>query len=238
MQPRVAIFHYHLFKNAGTSFDRVLKANFSKGWVTSEFPWAANNTRLVEAWIAANPTAVAYSTHTASGPIPAVAGVTLVPVLFLRDPLERIASAYRFERKQQADTWGAQLAKIHGFEGYVRARLGVANDRQCRNFQTARLASLVPGPGPELDRALAAMELIRTQGVLGLVARFDEALAALAERIRPDYPTFAWTSTRANVSEGSDGEAPSADLRQMLEAVNTDDRALLAAAEAGRVAAT
>ena len=35
-----AIFHYHLFKNAGTSLDASLKENFEAGteWLTEEFP--------------------------------------------------------------------------------------------------------------------------------------------------------------------------------------------------------
>jgi hypothetical protein len=143
---RTIILHYHLFKNAGTSLDRILKQNFGDKWVTREFPQnGGNNTEMVADWIRDTPEAIAYSSHTMIGPIPEVAGVRVVSVMLLRDPIERIKSAYRFERKQQADTWGAQLAKEHDFEGYVRARLARPGDRQCRNFQTARLASLCPG---------------------------------------------------------------------------------------------
>ena len=224
---RTAIFHYHLFKNAGTSFDRILKTNFPDTWVTAEFETASgNNTPAVEDWIRASPTARAYSSHTAVGPLPQVADVTLVPVLFLRDPVERIASAYRFERKQQADTWGAELAKQHDLEGYVRARLARVNDRQCRNFQTARLASLVPGSAPELERARQALVLLQTAGMVGRVEAFDHAMARMAERLKGHGIDFRWTPTRANVSDA--GEPMPAALAALLEAANTDDRALLA----------
>src|SRR5690606_24093891 len=131
---RVVILHYHLFKNAGTSVDRILEYNFPGRWVTAEFkrkPGPLGNSDLVAKWIVDNPEAVAFSTHTAWGPIPEKPGVRLISVLFLRDPIERIRSAYRFERQQQADTFGARLAKEHDFEGYVRARLAIPNDRQC-----------------------------------------------------------------------------------------------------------
>lgn len=224
---RTAIFHYHLFKNAGTSFDRILKSNFPDAWVTAEFETASgNNTAQVETWIAANPAARAYSSHTAVGPLPRVEGVTLVPVLFLRDPVERIASAYRFERKQQADTWGAELAKAHDLEGYVRARLARRKDRQCRNFQTARLASLIPGDAPELGRALQGLALLQDRGVVGRVEAFDDAMARLTARLGGHGIDFRWTSTRANVSEA--GEPMSAGLAALLEEANADDRALLA----------
>lgn len=228
---RIAIFHYHLFKNAGTSFDRILKANFPDGWVTAEFETASgNNTAAVEDWIRANPAARAYSSHTAVGPLPQVDGMTLVPGVFLRDPVERIASAYRFERKQQADTWGAQLAKAHDLEGYVRARLAQRNDRQCRNFQTSRLASLVPGDAPELERALQGLALVQKLGVVGRVEAFDDAMTQLAERLAGHGIDFRWTSTRANVSKG--GEPMSAELTAMLEEANVDDRHLLRALQA------
>lgn len=227
---RIAIFHYHLFKNAGTSFDRILKTNFPDTWVTAEFETASgNNTPAVEDWIRANPTARAYSSHTAVGPLPQVADVTLVPVVFLRDPVERIASAYRFERKQEADTWGAKLAKQHDLEGYVRARLKRKNDRQCRNFQTARLASLVPGSAPELERARQGLALLKAAGTVGRVERFDDAMVALAERLRPYFPKFTWTETRANVSDRKGAEEMSDALRDILETANEDDRSLLAA---------
>jgi hypothetical protein len=227
---RTAIFHYHLFKNAGTSFDRILKTNFPDGWVTAEFDTTSgNNTSEVEDWIRANPAAQAYSSHTAVGPLPRLDSVTLVPVLFLRDPVERIASAYRFERKQQADTWGAELAKMHDLEGYVRARLARRNDRQCRNFQTARLATLVPGTAPELDRARQALALLKSAGIVGRVERFDDAMAALADRLRPYFPKFTWSETRANVSDRKDAEEMSDAIRDLLETANEDDRSLLAA---------
>jgi hypothetical protein len=52
---RTIILHYHLFKNAGTSVDAILKRNFGDKWVTSEFPpMGGNNTALVEEWIIAH----------------------------------------------------------------------------------------------------------------------------------------------------------------------------------------
>ena len=96
---RTVVLHYHLFKNAGTSVDRILQDNFANTWVTEEFPASGgNNTDRVEAWIADTPDAVAFSSHTMMGPLPAVPGVRVIPVMLLRDPVARIRSAYRFER--------------------------------------------------------------------------------------------------------------------------------------------
>jgi len=220
MERRI-ILHYHLFKNAGTSLDHILKQNFGDKWVTREFPMnGGNNTEMVEDWIRETPEAIAYSSHTMMGPIPQVEGVRVVSVMLLRDPVDRIKSAYRFERKQQADTWGAQLAKEHDFEGYVRARLARPGDRQCRNFQTARLASIVPGSNPELDRALAALNRLT---VVGLVERFEDTISRLAERINRTYPEFTWENVRANTTPQTDGAPNRANSDVLLAENNLDD---------------
>ena len=221
MGERTIILHYHLFKNAGTSVDAILKRNFPGSWVTREFPgMGGNNTALVEDWIRETPDAVAYSSHTMMGPLPQVEGVRIISYMLLRDPIERIKSAYRFERTQTADTWGAQLAKTHDFEGYVRARLARKGDRQCRNFQTYRLASMMPGAGPELDRAKQALAALT---VVGRVEAFDEAM----ERLAAAYPGLKYQAVKANTSAGKDGVEVSASFIDFLAVSNFEDSQIL-----------
>ena len=86
---RTVILHYHYFKNAGTSVDDILARNFPGAWMTGEFD-GMNNHEAVARWIAANPQASAFSSHTAQFPLPAIEGVMVLPVVFLRHPLDRI----------------------------------------------------------------------------------------------------------------------------------------------------
>lgn len=228
---RTIILHYHLFKNAGTSLDRILKDNFAEAWVTAEFPPSdGNNTDQVESWIADTPDAVAYSSHTLLGPLPQIAGVEIIPVILLRDPLARIRSAYQFECKQDVDTWGAKLARTHDLEGYVRARLDRTGDCQCRNFQTSRLASMVPGDTPEVDRAISVVRLFQETGVIGRVEKFAETLDALAARVKPVFPDFKAEVVRANVSAKPDGpQSANNAVMALLGEANQDDLAVLEA---------
>ena len=228
---RTIILHYHLFKNAGSSVDAILKRNFPGKWVTREFPRApGGNTPLVENWIREMPDAIAFSSHTMVGPIPQVDGVRIVPLMLLRDPIERIKSAYRFERTQVADTWGAQLAKEHDFEGYVRARLARYGDRQCRNFQTARLASLIPAPGTELERAKGALQALT---VVGRVEAFGEAMVRLAADLARAYPSFAYAAVKANTSAGKEPVEVPEGFATALADANELDYAMLDALKAG-----
>jgi hypothetical protein len=233
---RSIILHYHLFKNAGTSLDRILKNNFGHAWVTEEFPMATgNNTHLVKDWIEQNPDAIAFSSHTMVGPLPRVDGIRLIPMILLRDPIARIRSAYQFERNQDADTWGAQLAKEHDLTGYVRARLARNGDRQCRNFQTSRLSTLMPGDAPEVERAIAAGRLIQEGGILGRVEDFDASIDALNTYLPPIFAGFKAEAVRANVSaksKSAGGAAQNEIVTNLLKDANADDYALLAALSA------
>lgn len=223
---RTIILHYHLFKNAGTSVDHILKANFKDRWVTREFGHSNSpegNSPEVESWISAEADAVAFSSHTMMGPLPQVPGVNVISLVLLRDPIARIRSAYDFERNQTVDTSGSLLARRTDFEGYVRERLSKSGDHQCRNFHVHRLASLVPGDAPMLDRALKAVDKI---SVLGLVARFSDAMAALETALAAPGIPFAWEETTRNKSERSDDEI-SPELLELLKKENTDDIALL-----------
>lgn len=225
---RTILLHYHLFKNAGTSVDHILKANFGDRWVTREFSTETrDNSAQVAAWIESTPDAVAFSTHTAVGPIPDVPGVRVLSVMMLRDPVARIRSAYRFEVTQQSDSWGAQLAKDHDLEGYVEARLARNGDRQCRNFQTTRLAMMVPGRGGERARALAAL---RRLTVVGLVEDFEGTLRRLEAALRPWFPEFHADSVRANTTGTRPETDADARVNARLEEVNRDDLAILDAA--------
>lgn len=223
--PRRVILHYHLFKNAGTSLDAVLKRNFPGRWRTAEFPpQGGDNSDLLSEWIASEPEAAVFSTHTGVGPVPAPDGVEVFPVVFLREPLSRIHSAYRFERTQGADTPGSRLAREHDFEGYLRERLATT-DRQCRDFQTGRLAAFQPGRGDEMERALRAL---RTLPFVGIVERFEASLRRLADALPEGLKLVDLEVEHANRGEGRDG--PSAAERALLLAANRRDALLYAIA--------
>lgn len=229
---RTIILHYHLFKNAGTSLDHILKGNFGDAWVTREFPNSnrpEGNTPEVETWIRDNPDAVAFSTHTAVGPVPKIDGVRVISIMLLRDPVARIKSAYGFERTQNSDTFGSVLAKHTDLEGYVKVRLSLIHDRQCRNFQTTRLARLRPGPAPELERAIEALSDL---AIVGLVADFSGTMGRFAALIAEAYPDFHWSPERRNTAgSGAPKSMMDPDLEALIRQENHDDFRLLHTAE-------
>lgn len=230
MADRTVILHYHLFKNAGTSFDGILKRNFPGRWVSSEFP-GGNNSAAVADWIVANPEAVAFSSHTATGPVPQIPGVRVISVAFLRDPVARIRSAYLFERRQtvarENDRMGVHLASKTDFQGYVRGRLSVPGDRQCRNFHCARLAGFVRKQVPELERAIEALSVL---SLVGEVEQFGRVMRRFAVQVRPFWPDFDPATLHLNRTDSEEPVEIGADLARLLAENNALDHALIARA--------
>jgi hypothetical protein len=220
-QKRFVILHYHLFKNAGTSVDSVLRKNFGRLWEDIEFlpPGQEDHAKAIQKFIAEHGDLVAVSSHTLFCPPPVYADTDVLPVIFVRQPLKRLRSAYEFERKQAADTTGAKLAKETDFAGYLRTRLVAAGDRSCRNFQTYRLARLLPDDGrPERDRAFAALDQLP---FVGLVEEFSKSMRKLKALVRPRIPSFqdfeAWENSTSNKKHGVGSVKPASPQEELGE---------------------
>jgi hypothetical protein len=221
--PQTLILHYHIFKNAGSSVDRMLKENFAGDWAEQEFdipmpkagPAFPCNAGAVAAYLAANPQLRALSSHTAVLPLPELPGRAIFPILFLRHPVDRLKSAYIFERQQKADTFGAKLAKAHNFSGYLRELLRHEVNRSARNFQTFRLAFNEPAEaGTEVARAT---RVLQNFAFVGLVEAYDASLARLQAALAPRLPNFQAVPFRVNVTQKE--ERPLADK---LAAIRTE----------------
>ena len=75
--PGAKLVHYHLFKNAGTSVDEMLRQNFGSQWIEREFEGPHNrpNTDAVAQFLNERPDIIALSSHTA----PAIRSASTAP---------------------------------------------------------------------------------------------------------------------------------------------------------------
>lgn len=197
---RKIIFHYHLFKNAGTSIDELLKANFPHHWVTREFnaDQQSVNINQVEQWIQQENDAVAFSSHTAMLPPPDLKDVEFFPIIFVRHPIDRIASAYNFEKNQGGNNFGSVLARNTTLAGYIEVLLSFRHSSQCRNFQINRLAQMVKGAGG--DPTTLALQALDALPFIGLVGEFDESIKRLSVWLSPHFPEFRPIAVAKNVN--------------------------------------
>lgn len=202
---KTIILHYHLFKNAGTSLDAAFKENFSeeKGeWVTKEFPaQPAKNREELKQWIIDNPQAKCFSSHTAIFPVPEIEDVKIIPVIFYRHPIDRMASAYSFEKKQGGEGFGPTLARNTSLAGYIETRLSLQADRQCRDFHAHRLATMFgEQQGDEATRAKMAIEALP---FVGLVEKYSESLERLEALLKAEgFEDIKLKPVEKNVSRG------------------------------------
>jgi len=203
---RKLIIHYHIFKNAGTSIDHILKDNFRSGFFETEFAQhnaITGNVGLIEDWINENPKVKVLSSHTAHLPPPRVEGVEIFPFLLLRHPLVRLKSAYSFERKQKkATTFGVKLAQSTDFKTYIETYLAMPDNVNCRNVQACRLCKREYWLKGDLgDRALDSFNELP---FVGVVEAFEETIFALETWLRPYFPKFEVFPVHQNITEKRD----------------------------------
>lgn len=111
--PRPVIVHYHIYKNAGTSFDHVLRHNFGSRHECFDgpFPFFAIDQEQLDRIIMRRTDTVAFSSHQVVLPQPSSLDYRVFAAVFLRNPFLRIASIYRFKRgPERAD--GTALAAL------------------------------------------------------------------------------------------------------------------------------
>jgi hypothetical protein len=201
---KVIVAHYHLFKNAGTSVDIILKQNFGSSWSKIEFPTndQDSNSELVKEWLMKEQKHIsAFSSHTAIFPLPKLDNLVLLPIVFLRHPIARLWSAYKFERKhKKVLNQSIKLAQEQDFAGYLNSYLDLphSRSRSCRNFQTYRFSWLNSQPNQtELEQALSGLDLLP---IVGLVDEFDLSMKLYQQAIAKYYPSFQLKLVHKNIT--------------------------------------
>jgi hypothetical protein len=201
---RPLLVHYHIFKNAGTSFEWTLKQALGSRFCTYDL--AAPNQILSSAeiitYVQCRPETEAVSSHQASFPVPKIPGRQVLTSILIRDPIARIRSIYAFERQQQASTPGALKAKELDFRGYVEWRLTTAPAMLC-NFQV-HFCSRTKGTRnkksldeTDLRKAIANLDQI---DIVGTVERYGEWLTLAQSILGKAFPGILLSATRQNVT--------------------------------------
>ncbi len=222
---RRILFHHHLFKNAGTTVDACLERSFGGQFVTfdSAVAWHTYSANDVAARIREEPSAQAFSSHQVALLPPAIDGIEVDRLIFLRHPIDRVRSVYSFERRQKADSPGARMASQTDLAGYVRWRLETADPTVVSGFQTARLSAVrVTPPGasasPRGTGPQAALAALKELELIGVVERLDESLCLLELELKQHWPTLdlAYISANVDPQRANDLEQRIASVRASL----------------------
>lgn len=221
---RPVIVHYHLFKNAGTSVERLLKEAFGKGWQSHDRdePGARISAAEMQAWLEAHPRIRAVSSHQLVPPLPE-GDFRAVPIVFLRDPIVRVRSAYLFEWQKQLG-----LSEPKGsLAAYVDEKFEQRNTSVIANFQVARLSNT---GYDEVNRKLhrydenllpKACRFVASLPSVGIVERYAESLELLQCMVAPHFPNLVMREFHENVTQGA-GEQHEARLETLRREIGND----------------
>lgn len=200
---RKIIVHYHLFKNGGTSIDKILSHSFGDAWMSYDItdqPAAKISSQELHALLLEKPGIKAFSSHQIAAPIPTTEKIELFPIIFLRHPLDRIMSCYLFE-------WGKQkgLRKPDkSLEEYINFRFQNKRRNAIEEFQTYKFAN-IDQQNPRLVNRMNDEELldnaksfIASLPFFGIVENFEESLKKMETYIGANFSELKIKNIRSN----------------------------------------
>ncbi len=201
------MLHYHIFKNAGSTLEYILSRAFGDKFVSlhGPSPDAILNARDVLAFLNANPDVIGISSHHLKFPRPAARDLVVFDLCFLRDPLQRLWSMYKYMRRVEAFDDLGNLAKTADLRTFmatlIREHPQLVNDVQ---VNALALGGVYTRPPSAADLAVA-LDILRGITVPGVVDIFDESLVAAEYFLRPAFPRLQFQYVKQNVSP-TDGD--------------------------------
>ena len=155
--------------------------------------------------LVSRPELSAVSSHQARLPALSVRGIHIIPILFLRHPLDRFGSVYEYERAEPLDSLSpsAVVARTGDLRSFAEWTVSPEATAVSRNFQVGHLAGIdhdMRAARPTNFHALLARARLEELPVYGLVDRFDESMQRFAGLIRRSFPAFEAQYSISNVS--------------------------------------
>jgi hypothetical protein len=199
---RFVVVHYHIFKNAGTTVERVLEREFSGNFARlhGPSPEATLDAEDLSAFLNDHPNIQAITSHHLRYPAPALRNVVVFDCCFLRHPLDRLDSVYSYLRKIDSGDPHCRNAQRQTSAEFVRHLLNKSPE-QVANVQVTHLANqgafTRPANSSDLRRAVRT---VRNMALPGVVEMFRESMVAAEYFIRPAFPSIRLDSAPANVS--------------------------------------
>lgn len=212
------LLHYHIYKNAGTSIDGMLRQSLGARWDTCECEPEAHTLSSYEiaAFLTERPDLTAVSSHSARPPLP---GQHVHPIVLLRHPIDRARSVYHFARRDPTQP-DHHVARDGSFLDYVRWSLGTPGvGVVIRNYQVIHLSAasfrftnIQAAEATEADLA-ETKALLLEWAAFGIVRAFAESCRLFNSAFGSKFPDLRFVSRHENIStDRSITEAEAIDL--------------------------
>jgi len=200
---RIVLFHFHIFKNAGTTIDWILKKNFSKSHVTLDDetnPGAILSWEKIFDYIKKKKNVQSFSSHQARFPIPENTDFEFIPMVFIRHPIDRAFSIYSFKRKSLDKSIGTVKARSMTVTEFIQWNLDLKGYMPMKNFQTQYLSDKNTKSEVNVDDYELAIKRIKNCKILGVVDRLNESLVLAEECARKFFKNIDFSYIIQNVS--------------------------------------
>jgi hypothetical protein len=217
------IVHCHIYKNAGSSIDRLLWESFGDGFAVLD-PMPGHQTieaAAVRRFLRDHPHVKAISSHRLHPPFD-IPGA--LPMVMLRHPVDRARSAYAFARGNP-DMPDHAVARDGSLAEYVAWSLATRGDGAIlRNYQVHHLSGAAYRADDPVRWEATQADLQDARTVIarlpcfGLVRRFGESCRLFNALYRPYLPAinfFDWAEN-ATGNPAMREEAALAEIRQEL----------------------
>jgi len=195
--------HFHIFKNAGTTIDWILKKNFEKQFATLDHkkPGEILSWEEVLSHIDEQKDIKAFSSHQIRFPLPQSDRYNFLPMIFIREPIDRAFSIYSFnKRRKDGDAMGVIKAKELSLSDYIRWNLENKKHMAMKNFQVLYLSHRDNTSEVNQNDYDSAQSHFKKSQIIGLVDRLDESLVVSEEKLRPYFDEIDFSYVKQNIS--------------------------------------
>ena len=209
---RNVLVHFHVFMNAAARVERLLADSFGDGFQA----FGPGNARAcldeqaVIDHLRTRPHLSAVSCHHLRPPLSGDGSVQLHPIVFLRDPIDRVRSIYAYEttpdRRETSSLIHTVKANELGFRGFVEWCLGQPPlGAPVCNYQT-RVYSMLHNGSDHGDWAVwtdernlcEALGFLSTLPCVGAVDQFEKSADSIVENYRHFFPALRRVSFQNN----------------------------------------
>jgi len=196
--------HFHIFKNAGTTIDWILQKNFMKHYFALDDTKKPNRILqwdyVIDFLKKQEYYPKGFSSHQIRFPLPQNSEFEFLPMVFIRNPIDRAFSIYYFKKKQIDDSIGSVSARSMNLSDFIEWNLSRENYLPMKNFQVFFLSRQDNSSEINLDDLVIAKNRLKDCKIIGVVERLDESLVAVEEILRPYFQKIDLSYIKQNVS--------------------------------------
>lgn len=194
------LVHFHIFKNAGSTIDWVLRKNFSEQarFFDGNDPEGTLSASDLINYLIQHPNTKSISSHQLRFPLPVDFNAHFVPLIFLRNPIDRALSIYNYYKRIQNDYVFTIKAHNLSFKEFLLWYFSSGNVVM-KNFQVLFLSRSDNLHNATISDFPIAVERLKQCPIVGIVERMEESLVLAEEFLHSFFEDIDLSYVKQNV---------------------------------------